>query len=198
MTNPLPTIKSAVGNFFDNLVPANRFTVNNPAPATPANPSLNGVPAQYQPAVYQAAAHTGIAAPQLADQFQAENGGTWSPTLKGRVDPTDFGMTQLNPVAVATITGKAGPGRNYFKDNYGHEFNPADGNDQILAAGVYLNYLRQFGLPGAGIKNPTTSQVMTSYNTGAQGLANANAGQAGPAARARSYQALLQSRGAIQ
>jgi hypothetical protein len=142
-----------------------------------------------------AAAHTKIPAGKLAAQFTAENGGKWDPNLKGRADPTDFGVTQLNPVAVQTITGTKG-GQNYFKDNYGREFEGSNPSDQILGAGVYLNWLRQFGLPGAGIKNPTDEQVMTAYNTGPGGLAKA-ATSAPAAARASGYQALLAKNGAL-
>lgn len=143
-----------------------------------------------------AAAHTKIPAAKLAAQFASENGGNWSPTLRGRADPSDFGITQLNPIAVQTITGAKG-GQNYFKSNYGREFESNNPSDQILGAGVYLNWLRQFGLPGAGIKNPTDEQVMTAYNTGPTGLAKAAAGSVPAAARASGYDALLAKNGAI-
>lgn len=168
-----------------------------PAPAIPAAATvIPGVPSEYAPAVMQASQHTGYPATTLANHFASENGGNWDPTLKGKADPSDFGITQLNPTAVQTITGGNG-GRNYFKDNFGHEFNPANGNDQILASAVYLNWLKQFGLPAAGIKNPTPKDVFTSYNTGATGYAKTmtpNAPQA-RVQRARTYQNLLAKNG---
>lgn len=156
---------------------------------------IPNVPDQYQDAVRKASVHSRIPESNLSAQFNSENGGNWDPKLRGRADPTDFGVTQLNPIAIQTITGKNG-GRNYFRDNYGQEFNPADANHQILAAGIYLNYLRQFALPAAGIKNPTDQDVMTAYNTGAQGYANAKNGDQAASKRARNYQSLLTAHGA--
>lgn len=181
------------------LVPGKQLSYTRSATSTASagqDDSLSGVPAQYRGAVMAAAAHTKIPAGKLAAQFASENGGNWSPTLRGRADPTDYGITQLNPVAVQTITGSGGK-TNYFKSNYGREFEPGNPSDQILGAGVYLNWLRQFGLPGAGIQNPTDEQVMTAYNTGPTGLVKAGQGSAPAAARASGYQALLARNGAL-
>lgn len=168
------------------------------APAdTPAPPPvIPGVPPEYAGAMTTASKHTGYPVTTLANHFAAENGGNWDPTLKGKADPNDFGITQLNPSAIKTITGTNG-GQNYFKQNFGHEFNPADGNDQILASAVYLNWLKQFGLPSAGIKNPTPKDVFTSYNTGAQGYADSIGpnGDKAKQQRTRTYQALLAEHG---
>lgn len=185
----------SIDDFITSLMPGNTSVYNAPTkPSAPPAPFVK-VPAQYAGAVAQASQHTGIPVPQLAGQFNAENGGNWSPTLRGRADPTDYGITQLNPVAIQTITGKTG-GRNYFKDNYGHEFNENDATDQILGSGVYLNYLRQFALPAAGVNSPSNAAVMTAYNTGAQGYAKAQAGDAAAKARATAYQGLLSRNGA--
>lgn len=173
--------------------------VRPPSPATVATAApiaAPNVPKPYQASVAEASAHTGIPVQHLTAQFTAENGGNWDPKLRGRTDPTDFGVTQLNPVAVKTITGATPGGVNFFKKNYGHEFNPADPNDQILASGVYLNYLRQYGLPAAGVQNPSDAAVMTAYNTGATGYARAQAGDVAATARANMYRDLLRANGA--
>lgn len=188
------SIFTKIGSFVSDIIPAPAAHLS--YQAKPSLPSLTGVPAQYAPTVQQASIHTGIPAQQLADQFNAENGGNWNPALKGRRDPTDFGITQLNPVAIKTITGKSPGGVNFFKNNYGHDFDPTNANDQILASGVYLNYLKSYALPEAGIKNPSTTDVMTSYNTGARGYANAQAGNTTAQARARRYTDLLTAHGA--
>jgi hypothetical protein len=181
-------IKSKVSSIF---VPAKQVV----SPAAPPIPTIKGVPPEYVPYIQEASKHTGIPVEQLASQFNSENGGNWSPTLRGKKDKTDLGITQLNPIAVATITGKNG-GTNYFKNNYGEEFDPTNPRHQILGSGVYMNYLRQAALPAAGIKNPTTTDVMTSYNTGAAGYAKAKAGNSTKQARMRTYQNLLTSHGA--
>lgn len=168
------------------------YTASTSAP-TQGSIFVKGVPAQYQNTMQQVSQHTGIPAQKLSAQFNAENGGNWSPTLRGRTDPTDFGMTQMNPAGVGIITGKAGPMRNYFKDAYGTEFDRTNPQHQMLGAGVYMNYLKQFGLPGAGIKIPTTTDIQTSYNTGATGYAKAKAGDPTWASRARNYQRLIAS-----
>lgn len=181
------------------LVNGNTVSYSRPAAAPMApmaqDDDLSSVPTPFRGAVMAASQHTNIPAAKLAAQFASENGGKWDPSLRGKTDPSDFGVTQLNPIAVQTITGGKG-GQNYFKSNYGREFEPANATDQILGAGVYLNWLRQFGLPAAGIKNPTDEQVMTAYNTGPTGLAKA-ATSAPAAARAAGYQALLNRNGAL-
>lgn len=177
-----PTIAKAA----QAVIPGNTWTVN-----PPPHIFIKGVPERYTAAVMEASKHSGIPVDKLAAQFNAENGGNWDPKLRGRADPTDFGMTQLNPVAVKTITGKTPGGVNFFKNNYGHEFASTSPEDQIHASGVYLNYLRQYGLPAAGIKNPTDDDVQTSYNTGAAGYAKAKAGNKQKMQRARTYQDLL-------
>lgn len=200
MSNLMGSGATAVANAVPNwMVPAK--TLSYQAPATPAaddtiDPAFAKVPMQYRGAVTAAAAHTGIPAGKLAGQFLSENGGNWDPALRGRADPTDMGVTQLNPIAIQTITGAKG-GANYFQSNYGRPFDATNPTDQILGAGVYLNWLRQYALPAAGIKNPTDEQVMTAYNTGAQGLANAATGSAPAVRRAGNYQALLARNGAI-
>lgn len=155
-----------------------------------------GAPAEYASAVARASEHTGLSVQQLVSHFESENGGKWDPNLRGRADPTDRGITQLNPSAVATITGQGGT-TNFFKNNFGHDFNAANGEDQILGAATYLNWLRQFGLPGYGLKNPTDKDVFTAYNTGAKGYVQ-SLGKNAPKARverARSYQSLLSRTG---
>lgn len=207
--NPLRTVASlmntagtaAANAVPDFLVPGKTLSYQRPAaPVAPQAPTTAGtldkVPAHLRGAVLAASAHTGYPAHALASQFVAENGGNWDPALVGRADPRDKGVTQLNPIALKTITGSEG-GRNYFKDNYGRDFEAHSPSDQILAAGVYLNWLRQFALPAAGIKNPTMQQVMTAYNTGAQGAANAAAGSSTAQDRASIYQHLLKKNGAI-
>lgn len=167
-------------------------------PANSAVSPIPQVPQQYQGAVYEASRHTGIPVTNLANQFLAENGGNWSPTLPGIKDPKDFGMTQMNPSGVDAITGADGSGHNYFKENYGHEFDLKNPTDQILGAGVYLNRLKQFDLPSFGIKNPTLTDVQTSYNTGAQGYTEALKGDPGEQNAVKLYQANLRAHKAIQ
>lgn len=141
----------------------------------------HGVPPQYATAFGLASVHTGYPVSMLAAHARAENGGKWDPTLRGRRDPSDLGITQMNPLAWDAITGRKG-GRNYFKDNWGHDPDPTNGNDQALGTATYLNRLKQFDLPARGIANPTAQQVFTAYNTGA---GNVNT------PRGRSYQDLL-------
>lgn len=181
-----------IKNILSNFQPAHYQAPAAPA-ATPT-PVIAGVPAEYAPTVVQASQHTGYPTTMIANHLASENGGNWDPKLKGRADPSDFGISQMNPVAVKDITANAN-GHDYFKENWGHDFNPSDGHDQILAAATYLNYLKQFGLPAAGIKNPTPQQVFTSYNTGAQGYAQSLNGNKAKVQRARTYQTLLANHG---
>lgn len=181
----LRSIGDLVGNSVSNLVQNNVPWKNPNAGQTVQPTAIPGVPSIWVSAVQKAAQHTGYDPTVLAKHFNSENGGKWDPELSGRADPTDRGITQLNPTAISTITGKTG-GRNYFKDNYGHEFNPTNGEDQILASGVYLNWLKNNALPAAGVHNPQPAAVFTAYNTGAEGYAkNPNS------PRARRYQELL-------
>jgi len=131
------------------------------------------IPKQYVAAMQAASKHTSIPLKDMASHFTAENGNNWDPKLRGIADPSDFGITQLNPLSISTITGTVSKNaHDYFKDNFGHSFNPEDGNDQILASAVYLNHIRQFGLPSLGIKNPTNRDVIISYNMGPTGYVN--------------------------
>lgn len=166
-------------NILQKITPASTFSYTKPAP-----PVIAGVPEEYVPTVIKASQHTGYPTSTIVNHFNSENGGNWDPKLKGRANPRDLGITQLNPSAIQTITG-AGGKTNYFKQNFDHDFDPNSGHDQILAAAVYLNWLKQYGLPEAGRKNPTPKDVFTSYNTGAKGyLDPTKAGQV------RTYQAL--------
>lgn len=174
--------------------------INIPTPKT--DPKLlkkatdAGSPDEYAESIVRAADHTGFTPEQIVKHLTAENGGKWDPKLKGRADPTDKGISQLNPVAIKTITGEGG-GRNYFKDNWGHELDPNNGNDQILAAATYLNWLKQFGLPKAGMKDPSDKAVFTAYNTGAKGYVESQQPDATSSRknRARGYEDLLKSKG---
>lgn len=138
----------------------------------PVTLPVPAVPAEFGDAMKEYSNHTTVPLDTAARQFTAENGGVWSPTLRGHVDKNDFGVTQLNPQGVAVITGKSFPGaQNYFKQIYGHEFNSKSGHDQILASGVLMNHLKQFDLPQYGIDKPTTADVLMSYNMGAKNYA---------------------------
>lgn len=146
----------------------------------------DGAPEAYARAFAMASQHTGYPVRMLIAHAKAENGGVWNPALRGRRDPSDLGITQMNPIAWSSINGKDG-GKNYFKDHWGHDADPANGQDQILGAATYLNHLKQFDLPARGVKAPNAQNVFTAYNTGAS---NVNS------ARGRSYQALLARSGA--
>lgn len=198
--NPLRNIQ-ALG-ITPQPMPQSTPQIASPAPALdftpPPQPARYAVPSQYAGAVQQAATHTGLPVDTVVRHLTAENGGNWDPNLRGRKDPTDFGVSQLNPIGVAAVTGTGYKGaRNYFQDNYGRPFNPTSGTDQILASGVYLNRLRQFDLPQAGIKNPSNKDVLLSYNLGAQNYAQSLKPNADPAivARRKGYEALLKSHG---
>lgn len=143
------------------------------------------VPGPYRDVTTQAATHADMDPQKFAGQINAENGGNWSPTLPGRADPTDMGITQMNPKAIGIISGKTGPKVNFFKNNYGTDYDPTNPKHQIQGMAVYMNYLRRYGLPARGVKSPTNAQVQTGYNT--MNLASD---------RAHSYQSLLGSHGA--
>lgn len=194
MNNPFIQWRDMQHTQVQNPAPANPLSYTRPAPTfVPMN-----VPGPYRNATMSGAGTAGIDPQRFAGQIAAENGGNWSPTLKGRADSTDHGITQMNPIAEAVITGKAGPGVNYFKAATGHEYDRTDPDDQINGMGVYLKYLRTKGLPAAGVIAPSTSALQTSYNTGARGYANAQAGKPAAVSRERTYQDLLAAHGAGQ
>lgn len=181
-----------------------KANVSSPAPANPLSYTRTqpdfvpmNVPGPYRTATLSGATTASIDPQRFAGQITAENGGNWSPTLAGRADPTDHGITQMNPVAEAVITGRAGPGVNYFKAATGHEYDRTNPSDQINGMGVYLKYLRQQGLPAAGVSSPSSTAVQTAYNTGARGYANAQGGRGAAVSRETTYQNLLKSHGAI-
>jgi hypothetical protein len=148
---------------------SNKSFVTENKPTTPIAKAKGGfeVPKEYVSAVSEASKHTTIPEDIVIQHLNAENGSVWIPTLKGYADPTDFGISQLNPKGVAAITGKQYVGeRNYFKDNYGRDFDPNSGIDQILGYGVLMNRYKQFDLPALGIKNPTLKDQMLAYNMG--------------------------------
>lgn len=162
--NPLRTIGSLFSNV-SNMIPASTVTyTGSPAPQALHIPN---VPDQYAPDVQSAVSHTGMATSTLVGDINAENGGRWVPTLRG-VNPSDVGITQLNTGpkgAIAAMTKtNPGTGTNFFQQTWGHPFNIANGSDQIKLQANYLNYLRQYLLPGQGIKNPTDQQVLAAYN----------------------------------
>jgi hypothetical protein len=132
---------------------------------------------ELQDAFQRTSKHTNMPVETLVNLTSAEHGGTWDPTTKGIADPLDYGLTQLNPSAIAIITGKKKGTRNYFKDNFGEDFDINNPVHQILGMGVYHNYNRQFALPEAGITNPTDRDVIMSYNLGARGYAETVSGK---------------------
>ena len=165
-TNPIPSPLQAPAPIPESVTA--QMPVQNVDMDIPQN-----IPKQYISAMQTASKHTSIPLKDLTGHFTSENGNNWDPKLRGKEDPSDFGVTQLNPSSISTITGTVRENaRNYFKDNFGHSFNPEDGNDQILAAAVYHNYNKQFALPALGIKNPTKRDILISYNMGATGYVN--------------------------
>jgi hypothetical protein len=154
---------------------------------------------QYADAIKQAADHIGVDMDKVIRHLESENGGSWNPNLRGHADPTDRGVSQLNPVAIGIITGKTGPMIDYFKSNFGHTFDINNGNDQILAYATYINWLRTKALPEQGVKNATVDDAMIAYNTGARGIAKVKDGTATSTERARydRYKKLLNSHGAL-
>lgn len=137
-----------------------------------------GVPSKFSEAVITAADHIGTNVNKVINHLNAENGKDWNVNLRGHADPTDRGISQLNPVAVNILTGKTGPKVNYFKKHFGQNFDINNGEHQILGYSVYINWLKQFALPKAGVKNPTVEDAMIAYNTGAEGLAHVKNGTA--------------------
>ncbi len=193
--NPIQRTFAGLSNIWNGGLNPATYTQASTTPAgQQGSVFIKGVPAQYQSDVAWGAQHTGIPAQNLSAQINGENGGNWSPTLRGRRDPNDFGITQLNPAGVGIITGKTGPMQNYFKANTGEDFDRTNPDHQLKGMFIYQNYLKQYGLPSAGMKNPTTSDIQTSYNTGAEGLSKAKAGDPTWSARARTYQNLMNSK----
>lgn len=143
------------------------------ATPTPANFNLPGVPAQYQQPVEDDINHTGMGTSTILGMLKNENGGNWSPTLRGQQNPNDLGPAQIN-------TGPTGAGAElaktpYFQNAYGHPFNVNNAGDNIRGMGVYLNYIKQYLLPAQGIQNPTDEQVIGAYNNLAPSIAKAYA-----------------------
>lgn len=131
------------------------------------NPTIPSVPPQYYDAVQSAVSHTGMPTSTIVAQINAENGGNWDPQLRGKANPNDVGITQLNSSptgAIAEMTKTLPNGSNFFQQTWGHPFNIGSGNDQIKMQANYLNYLRQYLLPSMGMKNPTDAQVIAAYN----------------------------------
>ena len=151
------------------------YTDNQPTVTAPAYTFPQGVKPEWQSAFTEAAKRTNIQIGTVVNRASAEHGGTWDPTTRGILDPNDYGLTQLNPSAVATITGSGG-GRNYYKDNFGEEFDINNPIHQILGASIMDNYNRQFALPEVGITNPTEYDIFMAYNLGAKGYAEYKAG----------------------
>lgn len=170
----IPQPKVTLGNkIFGVPTSANiQYSGINPADYRAQKAISLGIPKEYAYDVGWTSQHTGIPIERLAMQFHTENGGNWDPKLTGMKDPRDYGVTQLNrDYAIPDITGKS-TGVNWFKKVTGHEFDINDPHDQILGAGVYMNLLRQYQLPQAGIKAPTDDDVIGSYHTGATKYAN--------------------------
>lgn len=131
------------------------------------HPELS-LPSEYEDAVVETSLHTNIPVSTIVKLLYQES--KFDKEAEGTTG--DYGLSQLTKPAIDTITGKS-RGRNYFKDNYGEEFNLKDTTHQILAAGIYLNWLKQFGLPKSKtnpIKNPTTRDLLAAYNGGPDGL----------------------------
>ena len=132
------------------------------------------VPQEYRSYVEEASNHIGIPTDTLVKLINTENA-QWNPKQKGVVSPDDYGITQMSSSAVKSITGSRG--RNYFKDNYGEEFDKENPRHQILAMGVHLNAMKQFDFPKFGINNPTLEDLLLSYNLGVEGYIKAIRGK---------------------
>ena len=152
--------------------------------------SLEGVPEEYRIPIAVASVHMGTSVGQLVKHFTAENGGDWDSKLVGRADPNDKGVTQLSPQAINTINGKDS-GVNFFKNNFGEDFDIENPQHQVLGAAVFMNWLKQYGLPEAGLSNPTDSDVALAYNMGAKGYVDAVKGK-GDKKRLKRYRDLLE------
>ena len=161
--------------------------------------AIKVVPTTMIDTVKQAVEHTGIKLDKVINHMKAENGGKWDPTLVGHADPTDRGVTQLNPMAINILSGKSGPMVNFFKNNFGHDFDINNVTDQILGYATYMNWLKQSALPEQGIKNPTNNDAMLAYNLGAKGLADIKnkTADATTTARYARYYSLLKKNNAL-
>lgn len=196
----LGSVGGAIGGLWNKISGKTVYDAPSVSPEPPPpNPVASPkVPSQYASVMVQAAKHTGIPEDTMARHFNAENMGLWDSKQIGKADPTDFGVTQLNPSGVSMINGTAYKGgTNFFKQNFGHEFDRTNGNDQILGAATYLNWLKQYGLPAAGIKNPKLKDQLLAYNMGPTGYAASLAPNA-PAdlvTRRERYTALLKRSG---
>lgn len=187
-----------------------KYTAEQPAPEEPfMKPIVNehvlspkeekaakSVPASMIDTVKKAMEHTGMNLDKVINHMKAENGGSWDPKLVGHADPTDRGVTQLNPMAIGILEGTTGPKIDFFKQNFGHKFDINNVNDQILGYATYMNWLKQYALPEQGIKNPTNNDAMLAYNLGAKGLSeikNKTADATTTARYARYYSLLKQN-----
>lgn len=174
-SNPFAQWANAAGTAFQNLTGTNSaLSYTRPAAlAAPANFNLPGVPSQYQQPVEDDINHTGMGTSTILGMLKNENGGNWSPTLRGQQNPNDVGPAQINtsPTGAGAELAKTP----YFQNAYGHPFNVNNGGDNVRGMGVYLNYIKQYLLPAQGIKNPTDEQVIGAYNNLAPSIAKAYA-----------------------
>lgn len=158
--------------------------------------AAKSVPASMIGTIKKAMEHTGINLDKVINHMKAENGGKWDPNLVGNADPTDRGVTQLNPIAIGILEGTTGPKVDFFQQNFGHKFDINNVDDQILGYATYMNWLKQYALPEQGIKNPTNNDAMLAYNLGAKGLSeikNKTADATTTARYARYYSLLKQN-----
>ena len=154
-----------------------------PAPLEPDYSAFDHIPEGFSKAVpgelrgsmMEAAQHAGISPGNLRAQFGGESQESWDATTTGWMDPTDIGITQLNKhKAIPEITAPRGKNGSFWEQNYGKQYGKFDSTNphhQILGAGIYMSYLRQFALPEQGITNPTTEAVSMAYNLGAANYA---------------------------
>jgi len=149
--------------------------------------SLKIVPEEFRPHFIEAAKHANVPVNEYVMHSVAENGGNFDPKLRGQIDPNDYGIMQMSPQAVQEITKPREGGKSFFEQNYGEKFNPEDPRHQIVGSSVYMNFLKQYSLPEAGIKNPTADDIRYSYNMGAKGYADFKAGK-GDATSTKRYE----------
>lgn len=152
--------------------------------------ALSIVPQKFRGAVLEAAKNSDFSVPEIVQQISAENGGKWDPKLRGISDPTDYGITQLNPIAIKSITEPRAGGKSFFQQRYGEDFDIENPRHQILGLASVHNYNRQFALPEFGITTPTNQDIMYAYNLGAKGLSDYRAGK-GDNERYAKYEANL-------
>jgi hypothetical protein len=190
-----------IGGVAQNKFGVDKYTREDSTPQlTPQEEkAIKIVPENMIDAVKKAVEHTGMKIDKVINHMKAENGNDWRPELVGKADPTDKGVTQLNTRAIDIISGKTGPMVDFFKQNFGHTFDINNVNDQILGYATYMNWLRQYALPEAGIKNPTTNDVMLAYNLGAKGLSEVKnkTADATTTARYARYYSLLKANNAL-